>query len=66
MNSPVAPMFGFPALFLFRADLGSFVNVCLARIPNHESIVYPPSHCQKCNAPISFFGATEGKVGTLR
>jgi len=41
--------------FVFGAIVGSFLNVCIARIPNGESIVRPPSHCPKCKAPISFY-----------
>jgi len=32
--------------------LGSFFNVCIYRIPRHESIVFPASHCPVCNAKI--------------
>jgi leader peptidase (prepilin peptidase)/N-methyltransferase len=28
--------------------IGSFLNVCIYRIPNNESIVVKPSHCMKC------------------
>lgn len=38
--------------FVFGALVGSFLNVCIARIPNDESIVKPPSHCPKCKAAI--------------
>ena len=31
---------------------GSFLNVCIARLPKHESIAYPPSHCPRCGTPI--------------
>jgi leader peptidase (prepilin peptidase) / N-methyltransferase len=41
--------------FVFGAVVGSFLNVCIARIPNGESIVSPPSHCPKCKSPISFY-----------
>jgi leader peptidase (prepilin peptidase)/N-methyltransferase len=40
--------------FIFGAMVGSFLNVCIARIPNDESIVDPPSHCPKCKAAIAF------------
>jgi leader peptidase (prepilin peptidase)/N-methyltransferase len=41
--------------FTLGAMVGSFLNVCIARIPNDESIVYPASHCPKCKAPIPFY-----------
>ena len=31
---------------------GSFLNVCIVRLPAHRSIVAPPSHCQACGAHI--------------
>jgi leader peptidase (prepilin peptidase) / N-methyltransferase len=42
-------------LFIFGAMVGSFLNVCIARIPNGESLLRPPSHCPKCKNSISFF-----------
>ena len=42
-------------VFILGATVGSFLNVCIARIPNDESIVSPPSHCPKCKAPIPFY-----------
>lgn len=32
--------------------LGSFLNVCIARLPQHRSIAWPGSHCPVCKAPI--------------
>ena len=41
--------------FVFGAIVGSFLNVCIARIPNDESVIHPPSHCPRCNARIRFY-----------
>ena len=32
--------------------VGSFLNVCILRIPARESIAFPASHCPKCGTPI--------------
>lgn len=32
----------------FGLVIGSFLNVCIYRIPKEESIAYPPSHCDSC------------------
>lgn len=29
--------------------IGSFLNVCIYRIPMEQSIAFPPSHCTNCN-----------------
>jgi len=32
--------------------LGSFLNVCIVRLPAHQSVVTPGSHCLHCGKPI--------------
>ena len=40
--------------FCIGACIGSFLNVCIFRIPKGESIAKPPSHC-KCGTPIKWY-----------
>lgn len=37
------------------AVIASFLNVVIWRVPRGESVVSPPSHCPKCNAPIRWW-----------
>jgi leader peptidase (prepilin peptidase)/N-methyltransferase len=39
-------------VFLFGLIIGSFLNVCILRIPSGKSIVLPASACPKCGEPI--------------
>ena len=41
--------------FLFGAAIGSFLNVCIYRLPLHESIVFPGSHCRACSTPLTWY-----------
>lgn len=35
--------------------IGSFLNVVILRVPEDESIMFPPSHCPKCKAKLKFY-----------
>lgn len=41
--------------FIFGLILGSFLNVCIYRIPIGKSIVHPPSSCPHCGTGIRFY-----------
>jgi leader peptidase (prepilin peptidase)/N-methyltransferase len=38
---------------LLGAVVGSFLNVCIDRLPDNKSIVYPPSRCAACQKRLS-------------
>ncbi|MEI6519834.1 MAG: prepilin peptidase [bacterium] len=40
--------------FLFGASIGSFLNVCIYRLPLNKSLSSPPSHCPACNHRLGF------------
>lgn len=39
-------------VLIFGLIIGSFLNVCIYRIPRNESIAFPPSHCTNCGIRI--------------
>src|SRR5215470_7380057 len=41
--------------FGFGCIVGSFLNVCIHRLPLGESIVSPPSHCPHCKYSIPWY-----------
>jgi leader peptidase (prepilin peptidase)/N-methyltransferase len=51
---PLLHLFEFDA-FLVGLLFGSFLNVCIARLPLHESIVTPRSHCPACGHTIRWY-----------
>jgi leader peptidase (prepilin peptidase)/N-methyltransferase len=65
----------FPCLWAaFGLVIGSFVNVCIYRLPRHESIIFPRSHCPRCgkavrpydNIPVLSFLWLRGKCRFCR
>jgi leader peptidase (prepilin peptidase) / N-methyltransferase len=60
--------------FIFGAVVGSFLNVCIYRLPKEESVVFPPSHCPQCdyrirwydNIPLLSYIALRGKCRSCK
>ena len=51
-------MTGLPAVGLLMAlglAIGSFLNVCIYRLPRGESVVNPPSRCPSCGRSLRWF-----------
>lgn len=48
-------IFIFVMIFLYGIVIGSFLNVCIYRIPEELSIVTGRSHCMTCNTPIKWY-----------
>src|SRR5579864_1501141 len=42
-------------IFVFGLVIGSFLNVCITRIPEEVSIVAPGSRCPRCGTPIKWY-----------
>ena len=42
-------------IFIFGITIGSFLNVCIYRIPLHQSIVTVPSHCMTCGRKLKWY-----------
>lgn len=41
--------------FIFGAVMGSFLNVCIYRMPINKSVVWPGSHCPECEKRIPWY-----------
>lgn len=42
-------------VFVFGGCIGSFLNVCIYRLPKEKSIVRPGSFCPKCKTPVKWY-----------
>jgi leader peptidase (prepilin peptidase)/N-methyltransferase len=42
-------------LFLIGLAVGSFLNVCIYRLPRNESLAWPASHCTACDRPLAWY-----------
>ncbi|MGN0426421.1 MAG: prepilin peptidase [Agathobacter sp.] len=42
-------------IFTYGIVIGSFLNVCIYRIPKKESIIFPSSHCMECGHKLSWY-----------
>lgn len=48
-------VFGYIVVFLYGIVIGSFLNVCIYRIPKHESLAKRRSHCQSCDYQLKWY-----------
>jgi leader peptidase (prepilin peptidase)/N-methyltransferase len=48
----ISPVLYEALAFILGLLFGSFLNVCIARLPEHQSVVTPRSRCPQCGAPI--------------
>ena len=59
MRFDIPWIFLIPYLFVLGATIGSFLNVCVYRLPKHDGLLdqirglwSPPSHCPRCGRRI--------------
>ncbi len=48
-------MLGYLLVFIIASAVGSFLNVCIYRMPKNESVIFPASHCPHCRKKIIWY-----------
>lgn len=48
-------IFEYSLFFIVGIVIGSFLNVCIYRIPRNKSVIYPPSSCTTCGRKLQWF-----------
>ncbi len=50
-----SPLVLVTAAALLGAVFGSFLNVCILRLPAEQSLIHPPSRCPKCGSAVAWY-----------
>ncbi|MBU4054034.1 MAG: prepilin peptidase, partial [Proteobacteria bacterium] len=51
----MTPLIFLIPVFIFGLCIGSFLNVCIYRLPISKSILFPGSMCSRCGTPVKFY-----------
>jgi len=51
----ISPVFLYITVAFLGLAFGSFLNVCISRLPRGESVISPRSHCPTCGKPIRWY-----------
>jgi leader peptidase (prepilin peptidase)/N-methyltransferase len=54
-NYPWLLILGLFVMFVYGSCLGSFMNVCIWRMPRNESVISSASHCTSCGESIKWY-----------
>ena len=53
--APSYPVLFYAFAVIFGSVVGSFLNVCIYRLPRRESVAFPPSRCPGCGSGIRWY-----------